>query len=154
MVEDTFNKPGFLLGLRDRSDQSDKTDRTKTETKTKTNSKKNGQGQKERWYWLNSEDSIVRANTLICLIHQANYLLDLQIDSLEAQFIEAGGYSEALATKRIEHRNQQKAEDQNYPPCPQCGGTLVLRTARSGPNAGEQFLGCSNYPQCKGSHKL
>lgn len=33
--------------------------------------------------------------------------------------------------------------------CPVCGGQLVLRTAKKGPNAGNQFYGCSNYPKCK-----
>ena len=33
--------------------------------------------------------------------------------------------------------------------CPKCGGKLVERTARRGPNAGSKFLGCSSYPKCK-----
>jgi restriction system protein len=33
--------------------------------------------------------------------------------------------------------------------CPKCGGELVLRTAKRGPNAGGQFWGCSNYPKCR-----
>jgi restriction system protein len=33
--------------------------------------------------------------------------------------------------------------------CPNCGGELVLRTAKKGSNAGNQFYGCSNYPNCK-----
>lgn len=33
--------------------------------------------------------------------------------------------------------------------CPWCGGQLVLRTARNGKYAGNQFYGCSNYPKCK-----
>ncbi|MFH0892485.1 MAG: restriction endonuclease [Candidatus Falkowbacteria bacterium] len=33
--------------------------------------------------------------------------------------------------------------------CSLCGGKLILRTARKGPNAGHQFYGCSNYPRCK-----
>jgi hypothetical protein len=36
------------------------------------------------------------------------------------------------------------------PKCPQCGGQMVLRTAKSGPNQGRQFWGCTNYPRCKG----
>lgn len=32
--------------------------------------------------------------------------------------------------------------------CPKCGGKLVLRTAKKGANAGSQFYGCSNYPNC------
>ncbi len=33
--------------------------------------------------------------------------------------------------------------------CPWCGGKLVVRTAKHGPNAGEQFYGCSNFPNCR-----
>ena len=29
------------------------------------------------------------------------------------------------------------------------GGTLVLRTAKKGANAGNSFYGCSNYPKCR-----
>ena len=37
------------------------------------------------------------------------------------------------------------------PKCPKCGGVMVLRTARRGPNAGNQFYGCKSYPRCKGT---
>lgn len=37
------------------------------------------------------------------------------------------------------------------PECPDCGGAMVLRTARKGRNAGNQFWGCRSYPQCKGT---
>ena len=32
--------------------------------------------------------------------------------------------------------------------CPRCGNPLVLRTAKKGNNAGNQFYGCSTYPKC------
>ena len=35
------------------------------------------------------------------------------------------------------------------PTCPQCGSVMVLRTARKGANAGQQFWGCSQYPKCR-----
>jgi four helix bundle suffix protein len=38
----------------------------------------------------------VAANTLICLIHQANYLLDRQLRQLEQQFLKEGGFTEKL----------------------------------------------------------
>ena len=38
--------------------------------------------------------------------------------------------------------------------CPRCGKTLVLRTVRSGANAGKQFWGCSGYPSCKYTENL
>jgi restriction system protein len=36
------------------------------------------------------------------------------------------------------------------PQCPKCGSSMVLRTAKRGPNAGNQFWGCSTYPKCSG----
>ena len=103
--------------------------------------------------WLEHDDPFVRANALICLIHQTNYLLDQQIAALEKQFIEEGGYSEQLASKRLKHRSDQ-TDRSSFPPCPQCGKPMVLRTAKTGQNAGKQFLGCSGYPDCKGAKNL
>jgi len=36
------------------------------------------------------------------------------------------------------------------PTCPACQSPMVLRTARRGPNAGNQFWGCSGFPGCTG----
>jgi restriction system protein len=44
----------------------------------------------------------------------------------------------------------QPSESPAAPTCPQCGKSMVLRTARRGSNAGNQFWGCSAYPACKG----
>jgi len=115
----------------------------------------------QRWAlyqpWLEHADPAVRANAIICLIHQANYLLDQQIGALEKAFIEDGGYSEQLAAARLAERQRQKDQPDpsaRIPPCPQCGKPMVLRTARTGKNAGQQFWGCSAYPDCKGVAKV
>ena len=101
--------------------------------------------------WLDHEDPGVRANALICLINQANTLLDRQIEALEAQFIGEGGYSEQLATARLAERNKQRTQSaEPIPPCPLCGKPMVLRTAQKGNRSGRQFWGCSGYPDCKG----
>ncbi len=114
----------------------------------------------DRWSlysrWLDHEDPAIRANATICLIHQANYLLDRQIAALEAAFIDDGGYSEQLATERLRKRQKDRSDpsdrsDQNPPACPQCGSLMALRTAKSGKNSGSQFWGCRNYPDCKGT---
>lgn len=34
--------------------------------------------------------------------------------------------------------------------CPECGSSMVLRTARKGPQPGSQFWGCTKYPACRG----
>lgn len=118
----------------------------------------------QRWAlyakWLEHHDPAVRANATICLIHQANYLLDQQIAALEKAFIEDGGYSEQLATARLAERQKkrdqpdQSAPSAHIPACPQCSKPMVLRTAKTGKNAGQQFWGCTAYPDCKGVVKV
>jgi restriction system protein len=44
------------------------------------------------------------ANCIICLIHQANYLLDRQLEALEKDFLQNGGFSENLFKRRVEAR--------------------------------------------------
>ena len=108
--------------------------------------------------WLEHDDPAVVANALLCLIHQANYLLDQQISSLERDFVQEGGYSEQLAAARIAERQKQQQRPATpapaAPACPQCGKPMVLRTARKGQHAGSQFWGCSGYPDCKGTRPL
>ena len=40
------------------------------------------------------------------------------------------------------------------PPCPACGEPMLRRKAKSGSNAGHEFLGCSTFPKCRGVLKL
>ena len=51
----------------------------------------------------------VAANTLICLIHQANYLLDQQLRQLDQRFRLEGGFTEKL------HRVRSQARGSRYP---------------------------------------
>ena len=116
----------------------------------------------ERWAlysrWLDAEDGAVRANAVICLIHQANYLLDRQISALEAAFVEGGGYSEQLAIARMAERRKKDQTDptdlKKIPMCKLCGSLMALRTAKGGKNPGSQFWGCVGYPECKGTSPL
>jgi restriction system protein len=110
--------------------------------------------------WLQHANPAVVANTVICLIHQANYLLDQQIAALERDFVHRGGYSESLAAARLAERARQKhateRTDQTDPSeasplCPACGMGMVLRTARKGTHAGSRFWGCTDYPRCTGT---
>lgn len=36
------------------------------------------------------------------------------------------------------------------PICPKCQAEMILRTAKSGRNSGNQFWGCKRYPACRG----
>ena len=115
--------------------------------------------------WLTHTEPAVVANALICLIHQANYLLDRQIAALERDFIAEGGYTERLAAARLVERQRKDRTDQTDPTdrtdpktkapnCPLCGQPLVVRTARKGAHAGAQFWGCSAFPACKGTRAI
>lgn len=53
----------------------------------------------------------VVANIAICLIHQANYLLDQQIKWQEQDFIKEGGMRERMTRVRLENRNKPKKPD-------------------------------------------
>jgi restriction system protein len=48
------------------------------------------------------------ANCLICLIRQANFLLDRQLKSLEEDFLTNGGFTENLYHARIEERRKKQ----------------------------------------------
>lgn len=48
----------------------------------------------------------VAANTLVCLIHQTNYLLDQQLRQLEQAFLKEGGFTERLYQSRSRSRKQ------------------------------------------------
>ncbi len=48
------------------------------------------------------------ANILICLIHQANYLLDQQLRRLEQDFLKEGGLRERMTRARLNYRARQQ----------------------------------------------
>src|ERR1051325_3778014 len=50
----------------------------------------------------------VAANTIICLIHQTNFLLDQQLRQLERDFLEQGGFTERLYKMRTDFRGNKK----------------------------------------------
>lgn len=49
----------------------------------------------------------VAANVAICLINQANFLLDRQIKALEEKFVREGGWGESMFKKRLNYRARQ-----------------------------------------------
>ncbi len=50
--------------------------------------------------YIETKGPINASNTMICLIHQTNYLLDKLIKRLESDFLENGGFTERLYTAR------------------------------------------------------
>jgi len=48
------------------------------------------------------------ANIIICVIHQANYLLDQQKRQLERAFLQEGGLCERMTRARLAERARQQ----------------------------------------------
>jgi restriction system protein len=57
-------------------------------------------------YGLKSASAEVAANTLICLINQASYLLGRQLQKLERAFLAEGGFTERLYSERQKRRGR------------------------------------------------
>jgi len=62
----------------------------------------------------------VAANTMLCLVHQTNYLLDQQLRQLEQAFLQEGGFTERLYQARQQARS--------VPPRPSFGRYRTNRT--------------------------
>jgi four helix bundle suffix protein len=67
--------------------------------------------QKNRSYesyrtYIETRPPEVVANILICLIHQANYLLDQQLRQLEQAFLQEGGLRERMTRARFSARSK------------------------------------------------
>lgn len=54
--------------------------------------------------YIESDDPEIAANTIICLIHQENFLLDRQLRSLENEFLTKGGFTERMYSSRRKAR--------------------------------------------------
>jgi restriction system protein len=59
--------------------------------------------------YFEEAEAEVAANTLICLTHQTNYLLDRQLRALEKAFLQEGGFTERLYRTRTQVRGTWKA---------------------------------------------
>ena len=76
------------------------------------------------------------------------------VEQLQAQRLAPTRATDRAHVRQLKtrHRAISKANANAItgPSCALCGSPMVLRTARTGAWAGEQFWGCSSYPQCRG----
>lgn len=49
---------------------------------------------------------------------------------------------------------ESTANKMDAPNCPRCGRQMVRRMAKKGANAGDEFWGCSGFPECKGTRAI
>jgi four helix bundle suffix protein len=61
--------------------------------------------------FVDTRPAEVVANIAICLIHQANYLLDQQLKRLEKDFLKDGGLRERMTKARLQARDQQRLDE-------------------------------------------
>ena len=66
------------------------------------------------------------------------------------RFIKYGPKKAAKALSAAEENAVLDAK----PSCPTCGGEMMKRTAKKGPNEGSRFWGCRSFPSCRGARKL
>jgi four helix bundle suffix protein len=61
--------------------------------------------------FVDTRPAEVVANIAICLIHQANYLLDQQLKRLEKDFLKDGDLRERMTKARLQARDQQRLDE-------------------------------------------
>lgn len=61
--------------------------------------------------FVDTRPAQVVANIAICLINQANYLLDQQLKRLEKDFLKDGGLRERMTKARLQAREQQRRDE-------------------------------------------
>ena len=72
--------------------------------------------------YVESRPAEVVANIAVCLIHQANYLLDQQIRRLEHDFVKEGGIRERMTKARLDYRNRTNEAQRTNKPHPKKPG--------------------------------
>jgi four helix bundle suffix protein len=100
--------------------------------------------------WIESDNLAVRVNSIKQLINRNIVMLQKMIERQLDEFKHEGGFTEQLGKERIANQTIQAAE-QGAPSCPICGKTMIRRTIKRGAKAGQQFWGCSAYPECQGT---
>ena len=88
--------------------------------------------------YLEAEDPIIAANSILIAIDQACRLLHRQMESVADAFREEGGFTERMSKARLETRDAQVAAA-GAPNCPKCGKPMRKVIAHKGRNAGNPF---------------
>lgn len=106
--------------------------------------------QKKFSKWLDADDDVVVVNALLVLISRTINMLSHQLQAQGERFAKSGGFREQLAAVRAQERAAQECALS----CPDCGKPMRRRQAKTGKNAGQEFWGCTAYPDCRGVRKI
>lgn len=104
----------------------------------------------DRWF---TADDVTFANALLVLTGRVIKMIDRKLDELLEQFRQEGGFTENMTQERLSAL-KEKAVAEGAPVCPKCGGPMRRRMIKKGVRQGEEFWGCTNYPECDGTRRL
>ncbi len=96
--------------------------------------------------WLDHGDSSVVGNALLVLIRRGFSLMNRELCQRREEL--------RLMDRGLGYRASEPEVSPDSPLCPVCGSGMRLRTAKSGKNAGSQFWGCTQYPNCCGTREV
>lgn len=99
---------------------------------------------------LSDTDIEVTYNTLSNLTNVTEAQKQAHIDNINKNINKGRSHvQQHAAPPPLIVQNTPVSPEATVPCCPKCGSQLVLRTAKKGNNAGNQFYGCSNFPKCR-----
>lgn len=111
------------------------------------------QEQKARFDAWFTADDVTFANALLVLTSRVIKMLDAQLEGLLEQFRDEGGFTENMTQERLAAL-KQRASAEGAPLCPKCGAPMRRRMIKKGVHQGEEFWGCTEYPQCDGVRRM
>jgi len=70
------------------------------------------------------------------------------------ELVQKNNKTDKDASLSIQRNNKTEQATSITKTCPLCGSEMVLRKAKTGKYAGQQFLGCKLFPKCRGIARL
>lgn len=102
--------------------------------------------------------NVSKENTYVIYNHRVNRTINsiskntpdvLSLTDIEEIYTALSKLTDASREVKEMHINDINERLNNTDICPSCGGKLILRTAKKGASAGNQFYGCENFPKCR-----
>lgn len=102
---------------------------------------------------IETDNHIASASAMLVLCERVKQLLTAQINKRLTDFKDEGGFTENMTQERLS-AIKEKAQNTASPRCPICGAEMRRMVAKKGVNAGREFWGCVNFPECKGTARV
>lgn len=76
------------------------------------------------------------------------------IKTIRARMLPKGWLGLSTSQTATTHLSSLKARHSSAITCSKCGSKMLVRTTKTGANAGKQFLGCEKYPACRNTGEI